>query len=132
VSERLDAHVLRFPPGCPPVWKVYPKNLAESEAGSGTGSGPGAGPRSGAVLAEPGEPARADIPKSGRVFRVVVCPSCGWQYGSYWPRQDPVTWGDCPSCGSVTVIESAYRPAFGCVGSKVREARGPAQQELGL
>ena len=80
-----------------------------------------------------------DQPESGRVFRVVICPSCGWQYGCKWPRKDPFTWGDCPSCGGVTVIESKYRPPFGRAvasgapfSSKVRVALGPAQQELGL
>ena len=73
------------------------------------------------------------------MFRVVICPACGWQYGSYWPRRDPVTWGDCPSCGGVTVIESKYRPPFGravaagaAVSAKGARVVAAAQQELGL
>jgi hypothetical protein len=127
-----------------PAWVVFPVRRAESEVAGRPGVGSSAVPGSGAVLAEPGVRS-ADVPKSGRVLRVVICETCGWQYGSYWPRSDPVTWGDCPRCGGVTVIESGYRAAFGTgvdaergvdtsAGGRGawREALGPAQQELGL
>lgn len=139
MSGSLDAHVLEFPEVGPPRFRVWPVSRAESESQGGQGSGQGAVPREGAVLPEHDGESWAAVPRAGRVFRVVICEACGWQYGSYWPRQDPVTWGDCPSCGSVTVIEGAYRPASGregaagASGSSARaRAAQPAQQELKL
>lgn len=130
MSESGEAHVLEFCKGCPPAWRVYPERRAESENEGGPGSGSEAVSGPGAVLAESGA---TDVPMAGRVFRVVICEACGWQYGSNWPRRDPVTWGDCPSCGGVTVIESGYRPDFRrAIGDKVRGAHGPRQLALGL
>lgn len=62
-----------------------------------------------------------------RVFRVVICPACRWQYGSWWLTSTPVEyWGDCPRCGGKTTLESHFLPEHRGV------AGVPAQQELKL
>jgi len=60
-----------------------------------------------------------------RVLRVIVCTSCGWQYGAHWPRQEVYGyWGDCPSCGRITEVRAAFLPEHRSVSIV------PAQQEL--
>lgn len=131
MSERLGAHVLQFPKGQGPTWRRFPAVLAEGEAGGGEGSGTGEVSGSSSVLAEPGEAARADVPQSERVFRVVYCVGCGWQYGAWWPRGYASYWGDCPECGQRTELRDRYQPERPAPATW-REARGPAQQELEL
>lgn len=47
---------------------------------------------------------------SSRIFRVVVCEACHWQYGAYWPLQPKYSfWGDCPRCGHATRIATCYQ-----------------------
>jgi len=63
----------------------------------------------------------------GRVFRVVICRSCGWQYGAWWLPDTAVGyWGDCPTCGASTSVETAFLPESRAVSGS------PAQQELAL
>jgi predicted RNA-binding Zn-ribbon protein involved in translation (DUF1610 family) len=60
-------------------------------------------------------------------LRVIVCTSCGWQYGAHWPRQEVYGyWGDCPSCGRITEVRAAFLPERRSVSTV------PAQQELGF
>jgi hypothetical protein len=66
-----------------------------------------------------------DAPASGRVFRVVICEACGWQYGAHWPRAEVYGyWGDCPHCGKVTTVGSSFLPERRVVPAVA------AQQEL--
>ena len=93
------------------------------------------GPGTGAVLAEPDGEGTADVPHSGRVFRVVFCPKCFWQYGAWWSGAEVYGyWGDCPHCGTITAVRSSYvfaPSAASLSASGGRSARG-AQTELGL
>jgi len=82
-----------------------------------------------------GELKQADVPQSGRVFRVVVCEFCHWQYGAWWVRVEVYGyWGDCPHCGRPTAVATAYR--FSVPGSSVSSTKSRAasgyQQELAL
>jgi len=100
----------------------------EESGGQGeAGRGPGAVPGPGAVLAERGEAARLDYT---RVLGVVFCSSCGFQYGSYWKREDlGEYWGDCPHCGARTELRDGYQPERPARVT-YREAKGPAQQVM--
>lgn len=89
----------------------------------------------GEVLAEPERCASQDVPKSGRVFRVIVCEACHWQYGAWWLRAKIYSyWGDCPHCGKVTTVATSYRwnTATASVSSEGARAAAGSQQELGF
>lgn len=135
MSERLDAYHLQFPKGQPATFVRYPVDRAESEVSSGTGSGQEAIPGPRPVLAEQRKVCDADVPHSGRVFRVIFCSECSWEYGAWWPRAGVYGyWGDCPSCGRVTRVGSAYRVRTSGASGSASGARAtrPAQQELGF
>jgi hypothetical protein len=135
VREPLDACYLTFPRGQAPTWHREPYHFAESEAGGGPGSGPETIPGQSPVLAGPEKGREADVPRAGRVLRVIFCPACNWQYGAYWPRAEVYGyWGDCPHCGSLTQVAAAYRPesGSGSVSAAGGRAAQPAQQELNL
>jgi len=70
---------------------------------------------------------KQDMCQAGRVFRVVVCHTCRWQYGAWWLEEEVGEyWGDCPCCGGKTALELAH----------LHERRSvppvSAQQELAL
>ena len=89
--------------------------------------------RAGAVLAESGQGSHQDVPKSGRVFRVIVCEACGWQYGSWWPRAEVYGyWGDCPHCGRQTTVAAAYRLSLPCASVSSKGTRGSSAAQQGL
>jgi hypothetical protein len=68
-----------------------------------------------------------DRPQSVRVFRVVICPACRWQYGAWWLGCTVWEyWGDCPRCGGKTEVGTSFLPELRGAASV------PAQQELGL
>jgi uncharacterized protein (DUF983 family) len=84
------------------------------------------GTGTGEVLAERHQ-AGQDVGASGRVFRVIICEACGWQYGAHWPRAEVYGyWGDCPHCGKVTTVGSSFLRARRAVSAAA------AQQELGF
>lgn len=62
-----------------------------------------------------------------RVFRVVCCPACFWQYGA-WRLKVTQTeyWGDCPRCGGKTELRSDF------LRKSRAAAGGPAGPQLGL
>jgi hypothetical protein len=63
----------------------------------------------------------------GRVFRVVICPECNWQYGAWWLMSTAFEyWGNCPRCGCKTTVGTSFLPERRVVPAV------PAQQELGL
>jgi len=83
--------------------------------------------RAGEVLAESGQGSHQDVPKSGRVFRVIICEACGWQYGAWWLNiTAPGYWGNCPKCGCRTTVGTSFLP------ERRSAAAVPAQQELAL
>lgn len=139
-EERLDAYVMQFPKDGPPVFVRFPVHLAESEAARGQGASvggvSGSAGREVDVGPEAGAGGRsADVPHSGRVFRVVWCPKCDWQYGAWWPRAEVYGyWGDCPHCGSVTQVRTSYslKPKGAEVSSEGGGVAVGAQGELGF
>jgi len=65
------------------------------------------------------------VVRDGRVFRVIVCESCHWQYGCWWPRAEVYPyWGDCPQCGCVTKVADRWQ------WSKVETKRVATQLEM--
>jgi len=85
------------------------------------------GTGSGAVL--------SDVPQSKRVFRVIFCPKCFWQYGAWWPRAEVYGyWGDCPHCGTITAVRSSYvlAPSAASLSASGGRSAREAQTELVL
>jgi hypothetical protein len=106
---------------------VSERNREESGRQGEAGRGPEAVPGPGEVLAEYECEARR---AARRILGVVFCSGCGWQYGSYWKREDlGEYWGDCPRCGARTELRDGYQPERPARVT-YREAKGPAQQVM--
>lgn len=139
-EERLDAYVMQFPKDGPPVFVRFPVHLAESEAARKPRVDDADVPTTQGGAAPDGRDAcaggrAADVPHAGRVFRVILCPECAWQYGAWWPRAEVYGyWGDCPHCGRVTQVRSSYdlKAKGAAVSAKGGGVAVGAQTELGI